>query len=156
NMFGIFKFPTLLLLPGGEQEAIVYDGEMKKGAMSEFLKQVAQPNPDSVPEAEKPSTNKDRTSTLTLQNTDLPTESPDPKAQSTPPAKVPELPSVIPDEVTLNKECFAPKSHICILALLPTKDNDASRLAEVAKALLSLGKVQQKHSKRHSLFPFYS
>jgi protein disulfide-isomerase A6 len=159
NMFGISKFPTFVLLPGGEQEAIAYDGEMKKGAMSEFLKQVAQPNPDSVPEAEKPpmkETNKDKTSTFTLQNTDLPAESPDPKAQSAPPAKVPEIASFIEDEATLNKECFAPKSHICILALLPAKDNDASQLHKVAKALLNLGKVQQKHSRRHSLFPFYS
>jgi len=163
NMFGISKFPTFVLLPGGEQEAIVYDGEMKKGAMTEFLKQVAQPNPDSIPKAEKPprqETNKaaeDRTSTFTLKHTDLPTESPDPKAQSVPPAKVPELPSLVDDEATLNKECFTPKSHICILALLPThEDNDMERLAEVAKALLSLGKVQQKHSRRHSLFPFYA
>ena len=156
NMFGISKFPTLVLLPGGEQEAIVYDGEMKKEAMSEFLKQVAQPNPDSVPETEKSpkqEANKDRTSTTT---TDLPTESPDPKTQNTQPAKVPELPSIVEDEATLNKECFTQKSHICILALLPTPDNDVSRLTEAAKALLNLGKVQQKHSRRHSLFPFYS
>jgi protein disulfide-isomerase A6 len=163
NMFGISKFPTLVLLPGGEQEAIVYDGEMKKGAMIEFLKQVAQPNPDSMPETEKPprrEANKaadDRILTSTIVLTDLPTESPEPKAQSTPPVKLPELPSFIEDETTLNKECFTPKSHICILALLPKKeDNDVSQFAEAAKALLSLGKVQQKHSRRHSLFPFYS
>lgn len=162
NMFGISKFPTFVLLPGGEQEAIVYDGEMKKEAMSEFLKQIAQPNPDSIPETEKRPKQEakkaanDRISTSSFLFTDLPSESPDPKPQSAPPVKLPDLPSVMEDEATLNKECFTPKSHICILALLPTKEHNDVSLFEVAQALLSLGKVQQKHSRRHSLFPFYA
>ncbi|KAH6663227.1 hypothetical protein B0J14DRAFT_609596 [Halenospora varia] len=49
-LFGIDKFPTLLLLPGGkEAEGIVYDGELKKDAMVKFLSQAAAPNPDPAP-----------------------------------------------------------------------------------------------------------
>ena len=50
ELFGITKFPTLLLLPGGkEAEGIVYDGEMKKESMVAFLSQAAAPNPDPAP-----------------------------------------------------------------------------------------------------------
>ncbi len=50
ELFGITKFPTLLLLPGGkEAQGIVYEGELKKDAMVKFLSQVAAPNPDPAP-----------------------------------------------------------------------------------------------------------
>lgn len=60
ELFGITKFPTLLLLPGGkEAEGIVYDGEMKKEAMVKFLSQAAAPNPDPAPAKVKVSKSKD-------------------------------------------------------------------------------------------------
>lgn len=46
ELFGVSKFPTLLVLPGGTKDAFVYDGKMKKEAMLTFLSQVAPPNPD--------------------------------------------------------------------------------------------------------------
>ncbi|KUJ24689.1 thioredoxin-domain-containing protein [Mollisia scopiformis] len=50
ELFGVSKFPTLILLPGGkEAEGIVYDGEMKKDPMVAFLSQAASPNPDPAP-----------------------------------------------------------------------------------------------------------
>jgi protein disulfide-isomerase A6 len=54
EMFGITKFPTLVLLPGGEKDAITYDGQMKKPSMVEFLSQIAPPNPDPAPQKAKP------------------------------------------------------------------------------------------------------
>lgn len=164
DTFGISKFPTFVLLPGGEQQALVYDGEMKKGPMSEFLKQVAEPNPDSAPEPEKPKakeskTSKSKASSVSLDEASQSTKSPDPKAEAPPPVKVTELPSIteVDEETVLVNECFTTKSHICILALLPAvEDTDAVPPPDVAQALLSLGDVHQKHSKRHSLFPFYS
>ena len=51
--FGITSFPTLVLLPGGEQEAIVYDGEMTKEGIVAFLSQVSAPNPDPAPKKAK-------------------------------------------------------------------------------------------------------
>jgi protein disulfide-isomerase A6 len=44
--FGIKKFPTLILLKAGSEDAITYEGEMKKESMVEFLSQIAPPNPD--------------------------------------------------------------------------------------------------------------
>lgn len=50
ELFGITKFPTILLLPGGvEAEGVIYDGEFKKDALVKFLSQVAEPNPDPAP-----------------------------------------------------------------------------------------------------------
>ena len=43
QMFGITDYPTLVVLPGGNEPAVTYDGEMKKPAMSEFLSRYAQP-----------------------------------------------------------------------------------------------------------------
>src|ERR1700761_2501508 len=51
--FGIDTFPKFLILPGGDKDAIMYDGDLKKDPMSEFLKQVATPNPDPAPESLK-------------------------------------------------------------------------------------------------------
>jgi len=52
ELFGISKFPTLLLLPGGkEAEGIVYDGELNKAGMVEFLAKSTSisPNQDPAP-----------------------------------------------------------------------------------------------------------
>ena len=61
--FGVDKFPSLVLLPGGDAEPAVYHGELKKEPMSEFLSQAGPPNPDPAPEApkkEKKAANKDK------------------------------------------------------------------------------------------------
>ena len=47
SMFGITEYPSLVVLPGGDKSAVVYDGEMKKPAMSKFLSQYAGIKPDS-------------------------------------------------------------------------------------------------------------
>lgn len=161
DAFGISKFPTFVLLPGGEKESLVYDGEMKKGPMSDFLKQVAEPNPDSAPEAEKPKPKESKASKSKASpvSVDEPSSPSDAKAEEAPPMKVTELPSIaeVDEETVLEKECFTTKSHICILALLPAiEDTETVPSPNVAQALLSLGEIHQKHSKRHSLFPFYS
>ena len=53
EMFGITSFPTFVLLPGGNRESIVYQGEMKKAPMILFLSQIAKPNPDPAPPKSK-------------------------------------------------------------------------------------------------------
>ncbi|KAI7261580.1 putative disulfide isomerase [Hortaea werneckii] len=53
DAFKVEKFPSLLLLPGGGKDPIIYDGEMKKDAMMKFLSQAASPNPDPAPKKEK-------------------------------------------------------------------------------------------------------
>jgi protein disulfide-isomerase A6 len=115
----------LILLPGGEKEGIVYDGKLEKTAMSEFLSQIASPNPDPAPEAPKKKAEKKSkkdeakaekasasfskesakhkasdASSAKLKATSVsideqPTESPDPKVDSPPPVKV-DSPPLIP------------------------------------------------------------
>ncbi|KAI9811332.1 MAG: hypothetical protein M1827_005492 [Pycnora praestabilis] len=53
ELFGISSFPTLIVLPGGDKDALVYEGEMKKEPLMAFLSQVASPNPDPAPRKAK-------------------------------------------------------------------------------------------------------
>jgi protein disulfide-isomerase A6 len=58
EMFEVSAFPTLVLLPGGAQTSMVYDGEMKKEAIVAFLSQIVPPNPDPAPKSPKVSPSK--------------------------------------------------------------------------------------------------
>ncbi|KAH8592162.1 hypothetical protein B0O99DRAFT_518344 [Bisporella sp. PMI_857] len=53
ELFGITKFPTLILLPGGKEaaEGIKYEGELKKAGIVEFLTKTTniEANPDPAP-----------------------------------------------------------------------------------------------------------
>ena len=53
--FGISSYPTFVLLPGGEREGLVYNGEMTKEGLTKFLSQIAPPNPDPAPKKAKAS-----------------------------------------------------------------------------------------------------
>ncbi|KAF2435741.1 thioredoxin-domain-containing protein [Tothia fuscella] len=175
KLFGVEKFPTFLVLPGGEKEAIVYDGDLKKEAMSAFVKKssgvapnAAEPAPEPKKKAKKAEKKepkkeskkadpKPKAASATVEDQVPPTESPDPKVDVPPPVKVAPMILTLEKEADLQRECFSPKSHICILALLPAKENKDDVLSKgTSQALSSLGEVQQKHSKRQSLFPFYS
>ncbi|KAE8351847.1 hypothetical protein BDV28DRAFT_136246 [Aspergillus coremiiformis] len=174
--FGIENFPTFVLLPGDGKDHIVYDGELKKKPMVEFLSQVAAPN--SAPAATTPkektskpsksSSTKSRSSTvLDDQKEELkPTESPDSKVVpdddgESKPAQVPiQTPPIasLPTVEALESSCLTPKSGTCILALLPEPSEPDADLPSFAKeALVSLSEIVHKHALRQGhLFPFYS
>jgi len=57
--YGVTKYPTLVLLPGGDKGPITFEGEVKKDALVEFLSQVAPPNPDCPPPKAKKTKAKD-------------------------------------------------------------------------------------------------
>jgi protein disulfide-isomerase A6 len=188
EMFGISKFPSLVLLPGGEQEPLFYDGEMKKEPIVAFLSQIMPPNPDpapkkakaSSPKKAKPSSSKasafseaseshksadashfaGSASEITLEH--LPTESPDPIIQPTEtPISVPEVAPPIPTLSTpaeVKSICFAPRSGTCVLALLPSKPESQTALAQpVIDALAGMAEIAEKHVKRQAkIFPFFA
>jgi len=188
EMFGISKFPSLVLLPGGEQEPLFYDGEMKKEPIVAFLSQIMPPNPDpapkkakaSSPKKVKPSSSKasafseaseshksadashfaGSASEITLEH--LPTESPDPIIQPTEtPISVPEVAPPIPTLTTpaeVKSICFAPRSGTCVLALLPSKPESQTALAQpVIDALAGMAEIAEKHVKRQAkIFPFFA
>ena len=166
EMFGITKFPSLVLLPGGVQEPRVYAGEMKKESMVAFLTQAASPNPDPAPKRAKASSSKKvkpsssqasafseaseshksadaseaaaSASTIVLE--DLPTESPDPIVPSTEtPVSIPNIAPPIPTLSTpaqLKTICLAPKSGNCILVLLPALTDTEAALPQSASSAL--------------------
>ncbi|MCJ1482741.1 hypothetical protein MMC06_002907 [Schaereria dolodes] len=109
STFGISTFPTLLVLPGGSQSPVTYEGPLTKERMKLFLNQFAAAIPESAPKNKKQKPLKKDTakessdsstfsaasashasaeassaagtaSTITLENVSNPTESPDPKA----------------------------------------------------------------------------
>ncbi|CRK20159.1 putative protein disulfide-isomerase like [Verticillium longisporum] len=154
--YGIEKFPTLILLPVGASEPIVYDGAMKKPAILEFLSQAGTPNPDPPVKAGK----KAKSTLKAEPKAKAAEEKPAPEAAAEDvieePVATPAAPAAasIPSVETaeLQKECLAPKSHTCILALVPTTANDKSE-----KVLGSLAELAHKYTQggRH-LFPFYA
>ncbi|KAE8376730.1 hypothetical protein BDV26DRAFT_265084 [Aspergillus bertholletiae] len=173
--FGVEDFPTLVLLPGGEQEHIVYDGELKKKPMVEFLSQVAAPNAAPTASSKTKSSKPAKSSSARSQSTTVlddeaenskPTESPDSKVvpedvQESKPAPAPvQAPQIasLPTVEALESACLTPKSGTCILALLPeSTEADADIPSSAKEAVTSLSEIVQKHAVRQAhLFPFYS
>lgn len=175
NKFGITKFPTLVLLPGGDASPIVYDGELKKDAMVKFLSQAGEPNPDPAPakakgdkkekkeqkekkseKAEKPSSAKPKSKKTTSAESESESATSEPaaetKTQQAPVIVETALPiPAIHSQQKLIKECLTEKSHTCVLAFISSNEDEAAK-----RALDSLSQLAFKHaqSKRH-LFPFY-
>ncbi|KAK4149926.1 hypothetical protein C8A00DRAFT_18465 [Chaetomidium leptoderma] len=173
--FGIEKFPTLVLLPGGDAPAVTYDGELKKDAMVKFLSQAGQPNPDSPPNgkgngngkgkgkkdkekktgkaSDKSSASEAKSKTTSSKTSSATTESETETATQEAPVIVETalpIPSINSPE-KLIKECLTKKSHTCVLAFVPSSEDETAK-----KALASLSQLAFKlaQSKRH-LFPFY-
>lgn len=143
--FGVEKFPTLVLLPGGDKEAVVYEGEMKKAAIVEFLSQAGEPNPDPAPsksdKKEKPKPKEEPKA-----------ETPEPEAQA-PPAKEqpPALKTLMTNE-DVKRECLHRKAGTCVLALVPEEKHETAD-----HLLLDLaGLVRKNAQAERALFPFYA
>ncbi|KAI1374227.1 thioredoxin-domain-containing protein [Hypoxylon crocopeplum] len=156
ELFGITSYPTLVLLPGGDKESLVYDGEMKKDAIVKFLSQAGQPNPDSAAaksKGEKKSEKKDKKS-KSSESSSKTTSSESSESTDAPPAPekpvevAPPIPSVT-DASKLTKECLNGKAHTCVLAFVPSAHGETAE-----KALTSLAEIAFKHAhgQRH-LFP---
>ena len=181
ELFGVSKFPTLVLLPGGQEaEGIVYDGDLTKESMVTFLSQAATPNPDPAPakvKVQKPKNSKkaskmkeefesassqqakEEASTAGASATDEtleeePTESPEPIIEAEKPIILPEPAPAIPilsGDAELISQCLGPKTGTCILALLPSSPDEVA-----AKAIGSLSEVAHKHHlHKRAQFPFY-
>lgn len=43
DVFGVKKYPTIVVLPGGDKDGIVYDGKVQKDDLFEFFKTIAPP-----------------------------------------------------------------------------------------------------------------
>ncbi|KAL2863892.1 putative disulfide isomerase [Aspergillus lucknowensis] len=157
--FGITEFPTLVLIPGSGKDHIIYDGELKKDPMVNFLSQAASPNPDPAP---APAKAKEKSSKPTESGTGPePSEPSGAEDKPSVPVQVP-TPAPAIDTLTtaeaLESACLAPKSGTCVLAFLPESGEPGTELPGHAKeALGSLAEVAHKHAQRKTnLFPLYS
>ncbi|KAK4451347.1 protein disulfide-isomerase MPD1 [Podospora aff. communis PSN243] len=158
--FGVEKFPTLVLLPGGDAPGIVYDGEIKKEAMVKFLSQAGAPNPDPAPlktkekkdTKEKKASSSTKSKNATSESSTATSESKTAETQQAPVIVQTAIPiPTIHTPEKLIKECLTDKSHTCVLAFVPSSEDEAAK-----KALDGLAALAFKHSqsKRH-LFPFF-
>lgn len=163
ELFSIDKFPTLVLLPGGDKDGIVYDGDLKKPAMVEFLSQVAPPNPVSAspkPKSKSSKPKKAADASYTEASSEPAAEGEEKITEPVDDANIQKpvvfegpLPiPIINEKEKLISNCLNHKAHTCVLAFVPKEDQ-----SETAKsALAGLAELSHKHaqSKRH-LFPMY-
>lgn len=143
-MFGVTSFPTLILLPGGEKEGIVYEGEMKKAAIVEFLSQAGEPNPGAAAKPGKKKEPKKETKQKPAE------EAPEPEPEKAAPQAAPITTLTTPEQ--LAAECLHPKAGTCVLALVPEEKHEG------ADALLaSLAELVHRNAVAgRPLFPMYA
>lgn len=51
DIFGVTKYPTIVVLPGGDKEGIVYDGKVQKDDLFKFFNAIAPPKKEPEPSA---------------------------------------------------------------------------------------------------------
>jgi protein disulfide-isomerase A6 len=155
--FGIDSFPTLVLIPEGDDAApIIYDGELNKNDIVDFLSQAGEPNSRTHGSGKK--TEKKPASS---------TKSAEPEAKSPEPEESPEPPTAdatadaAPPLVPIRRvqslgemapTCFQPKSGTCVMAIIPPGESERGDLVTT-----SLSKLFTKyiHANRH-LFPIFA
>ncbi|CUS15200.1 unnamed protein product [Tuber aestivum] len=125
--FGVIKYPTVVLLPGGDAEGIVYEGNgFSKDALLKFFQATVPLTKGTSPSAEP---NEKETSSGTQESkTSTVKETPTPKPK-------PVIPT-LEDQDSLTAACLQPKSKTCILAIV-SSSAPTDVLAEVYNKLLS-------------------
>jgi protein disulfide-isomerase A6 len=170
--FGVTDVPALVLIPGADAEHKMYEGDLKKKPITEFLSQAAKPNPDASgraasdskpkpkPKAKSASKPASKPASVADEDTD-PTASTEEDSTDSKPANVPTPAPPVPTLSTpesLEAACLSPKSGTCVLAFLPaTKESDEAPGSVVPGALESLAEIAHKHAQRGThLFPIYA
>lgn len=184
--YGIMQFPTLVVLPGNGKDHSIYTAEMKKTPILAFMSQVQlSPNPDPAPKQVKSSkTSKNSKSAASSSSfskvsaahkpADLyedledagtvvlggvPTDSPLPIVDSTPPKVMPEVVPAIPILASAEEisSVLSPKSGTCILVLLPKISGPEQALPQAAvDVLAAFAELAHRNLKQNrNSFPFY-
>jgi protein disulfide-isomerase A6 len=126
EVFGITKYPTVVLLPGGDAEGIVYGGSgFSKDALLKFF-QATVPLTEGTSSADP--SKKETSGTTQESKTPTVKETPTPKPKLT-------IPS-LEDQNSLAAACLQPKSKTCILAII-SSSAPTNVLTEVYNKLLS-------------------
>lgn len=183
--YGVEKYPTLVLLPGGEQDPLKYDGELKKEAITKFLSQAAAPNPDPAPSKKKAKTSKSKASASKSASkpaasaatppaecpagkgkaasqteetiVEDPTDSPSPEIKDQ--VKPIKVPDVAPPITQLLDGLSLQQKCLNDRAgtcVLALLPEESSPSEKTIEAIRSLSDLHQKHqSAKRNLFPFY-
>lgn len=179
--FKITDFPTLVVVPGKGQDPVVYDGALTKNDMSNFLRKFGKPNPDPAPDKRKakakpkpkakpskkrspPSSSDEEAEAKAEPDADTTASTPDDADSAAAEAadSAPRAPEMIPiarldSNDMLLAECLQPKSHTCILALVPSESSSDSDSMPGDKLVASLSQLNTKYiqGNRH-MFPFFA
>jgi protein disulfide-isomerase A6 len=163
--FGIDSFPTVVLLPGGEKDPLVYSGEMKKKDIVEFLNQASGSGTKEKKPASKSSKEPKSATSSTSDEASPTTEEGE---EATPvdddaeyiPKGGPKPPNIrlLATSTDIRTTCLGPKSGTCLLALVMVPPNPSiPPPSNVLAALNTLGEIERKHIQRGAkLFPFYT
>lgn len=179
EMFGVDKFPTIVLLPAGNgAAATTYDGELKKDDIVKFLSSVHPPNPDPAPakgkaskekksekkeekKADKKAAKKSEEEFEEASSSQKESEASEAPEEASKPTESPEVEKpvvltppipVITSEAELADACLTPKSGTCVLAFTSAKGGDVS-----VQSVESLAEVAFKYrNSKHAIFPFYA
>ncbi|KAJ6263373.1 hypothetical protein Dda_1936 [Drechslerella dactyloides] len=127
ELFGIEKFPTLVVLPGGSAEGVVYDGDMKKDPMFAFFTKFAEPTTGKKPAKEDKAGSSSSTSSTS----------------STPPR--PTFDATIPDVPSMQAFAEACGKKVCVLVIVPF----------VAPTLIAYEKTNAYVNQVKQSFPFF-
>ena len=167
--FGVTSYPTLVLIPAGGGEPVLYDGELKKDPMVKFLSQAGEPNPDPAPaggKGDKKADKKDKKSSKSKSKSQDKTTSSEPSeptdgaddtpVEDAPKAKpvviedAPAIPAIV-ESGKLTEKCLNKKSKTCVLALVPATHGEAAE-----NAVGSLSQIAFHYARRQQhIFPFY-
>ncbi|KAL7929625.1 hypothetical protein V8C35DRAFT_314815 [Trichoderma chlorosporum] len=149
--FGISSFPTFVLIPGSGKEPITYSGELNKKDMVEFLKQAAEPNPESAPAKPSKKASKEKASKEApkAEQSSSTASSETSTAAAAEPTLI-DIPALA-SKAELEEHCLQSKSQTCVLAFVPASTSETRN-----KILSSVSQLHTKyvHGKRH--FPFFS
>jgi len=151
NTFGVKRYPTLIVLPGGEAPGKVYEGAMNIDSLKEFIKDIAPPKSRKVQKTE-PKVEIKIEDEIKIEEI----KEEDSNAEDTTPIPEPPLKAIpvileLADEASLSETCFGPKSKTCVLAIVAPYSGD---VAEDPK-LTGLNGVNEQVSRTTGTFKFY-
>ncbi|KAI5798167.1 hypothetical protein FPQ18DRAFT_321741 [Pyronema domesticum] len=114
--FGVEKFPTIVMLPGGKKEGVVYEGELKKQQLFDFFKEFQEPKEDpwAAVGTEEESTPSSSSSSKTAATSSSSSVAPKPTEEAKP-----EIPIFSGVDV-LYAACLEKKTKTCIINIADT------------------------------------
>ncbi|KAI5289326.1 hypothetical protein KEM54_004075 [Ascosphaera aggregata] len=139
-MFGVKDFPQLILLPGGNELPITYDGVMEKKPMLKFLSQFATPQPDGLFKGSKKTKDSKRA------DSEASSQSAAQKGMFDV-GQAAEMPT-ISDNSQLQKTCLRQDSKLCILAFVGAHQDSANAEGSSISAEKTLWGVVHNHAVR--------